>query len=260
MVRPRTPEADGPSSIRLVAANLWCWGWLLLASAASLFLAPFWFLTGRIRGWSVARTAREGTWHYARLYLRLIEPFVPLRVSGTELVRPGSPAIVAANHQSWLDLYLMSRIEDHNICVLVRAWPFRRLFFFGPLMRLADYIETEGTGAESILKQAGKELGAGAVLLGFPEGTRSRDGRLGRFHSGIFKLATELNSPVAPMIIKGSGRVMPKGSFVFRPGPIELEMGPRLDPGLFAGEAIPHGALRRQVRRRFLSALDQGRK
>ena len=241
----------------LMAANLWCWGWLLISSLAALLLAPFWLLGGRLAGWSAARAAREGTWRYARLYLKLISPFVPLKVSGAGLVRPGSPAIVAANHQSWLDLYLMSRIEDRNICVLVRAWPFRRLFFFGPLMRLADYIETEGPGAEAILERARQELAAGAVLLCFPEGTRSRDGRLGRFRSGIFKLAVELNAPVVPMVISGSGRVMPKGSFIFRPGPIELSMGPRIAPDGFAEESIAHGALRRFVRRRFISALAQ---
>jgi len=91
--------------------------------------------------------------------------------------------------------------------------------------------------------------------LGYPEGTRSRDGSLGRFHSGLFKLAVELDRPVIPVIIRHSGRIIPKGSFIFRPGCIKITYESPVEPRWFAEETIPHGALRRFVRRRFQSAL-----
>lgn len=122
-------------------------------------------------------------------------------------------------------------------------------------MRIAGYIETEGVEAVDILSQCRREMDAGAIVLCFPEGTRSRDGSLGKFHSGVFKLAAELGRPVVPMIVKHSGRIIPKGSFIFRPGRIKIVLETPAQPGLFAGEGIPHGALRRFVRRRFLSAL-----
>jgi len=239
----------------LAAANLWCWSALIVISAAALVAAPLWLTAGRLRGWSWTRGAREGTWLYSRLYLAVIRPFVK-----TEVINPGlgaehSPAILTVNHQSWLDLYLMAAQRMRDICILVRAWPFRRLFFFGPFMRLAGYVETEGAEVDDILRQCRREIENGAAILCYPEGTRSRDGTLGRFHSGVFKLAVELDRPIIPVVVRHSGRIMPKGSFIFRPGCIKIELQPPVHPGEFAGETIPHGALRRFVRRRFQSAL-----
>lgn len=239
----------------LALVNIWCWGWLILISLGALLAAPLWLALARLGGWNWARGVREGTWLYARLYLTAIRPFVRTETANPELAREHAPAILAVNHQSWLDLYLIAAQEARDICVLVRAWPFKRLFFFGPLMRLAGYVATEGAEAPDVLAQCRREMEAGAVILGFPEGTRSRDGTLGRFHSGVFKLAMELNRPVVPLIVRHSGRIMAKGSFIFYPGCIKMLLDDPVQPGRFAGENIPHGALRRFVRRRFQSVL-----
>jgi 1-acyl-sn-glycerol-3-phosphate acyltransferase len=165
------------------------------------------------------------------------------------------PVLLAANHQSWLDLYLLAAQNARNLCFLVRAWPFRKLFFFRPLMRLAGYIETEGLPLEKLWPRLKVEAGRGAVLVAFPEGTRSPDGELGRFHSGLFKLALDLNLPVWPLIIHHSGRVMPKGSLVFRPGRIRVELGRPIRPEDFVQAAIPHRAMSRAARLVFQKAL-----
>ncbi|MDR2945542.1 MAG: 1-acyl-sn-glycerol-3-phosphate acyltransferase [Candidatus Adiutrix sp.] len=240
---------------RLIAANIWCWGCLAIISIAALAAAPLWLLAGRLRGWSWARGVREGTWLYARLYLASISPFVRLDIRHAHRVADFAPAVWAVNHQSWLDLYLMSAQPVRNICILIRAWPFRRLFFFGPLMRLAGYVPTEGADFGGILEQCRREIADGAAILGYPEGTRSRDGSLGRFHSGLFKLAVELNRPVIPVVVRHSGRIIPKGSFIFRPGRIEISYEAPVEPGQFAGEALPHGGLRRCVRQDFQRVL-----
>lgn len=241
--------------VYLILVNIWCWGALIIISLAALLAAPLWLLLARLRGWNWARGVREGTWLYARLYLIAIRPFVKTETVNPELARQQAPAILAVNHQSWLDLYLMAAQEARDICILVRGWPFKRLFFFGPLMKIAGYVPTEGAEASDILSRCRREMEAGAVILCFPEGTRSRDGSLGRFHSGAFKLAVELGRPVVPLIVRHSGRIIAKGSFIFRPGCIKMLLDAPVQPGRFAGEAIPHGALRRFVRRRFQSAL-----
>lgn len=240
---------------RLIVVNFWCWGGLILISLAALAAAPLWLPAGRLRGWSWARGAREGTWLYGRLYLFVIRPFIKVEMVNPDLARRHSPAILAVNHQSWLDLYLLAAQNARNVCMLVRAWPFKRLFFFGPIMRLAGYVATEGADTDVILDQCRREVESGAVILGYPEGTRSRNGSLGRFHSGLFKLAAELDRPVIPMIVQHSGRIMPKGSFIFRPGRLKITLEPPIEPGRFAMETLPHGALRRFVRQRFHSAL-----
>lgn len=241
---------------RLLAANLWCWGALIAISLAALGAAPFFLLAGRVCGWRWARVVRLGTRLYAGLYILVIRPFVRVRLQGARAVAGHFPAVLAVNHQSWLDLYLMAAVPWPNICLLIRAWPFKRLFFFRPLMQLADHVPTEGAELADILSHCRRELAGGACILGFPEGTRSPDGSLGRFHSGLFRLALELQQPLIPVIIKGSGRVMPKKSLIFRPGEIEIRFEEPVDARQFAGENIPHGALRRFVRRRFQNALN----
>lgn len=241
----------------LIAANIWCWGCLIVISLFALIAAPLWLAAGRSRGWSWARGVREGTWFYGRFYLAVIRPFVRIEVVNPDLIVECSSAVIAVNHQSWLDPYLMAAQKARNICFLIRGWPFKRLFFFGPLMRLAGYVASEGADADEILRQCRWEIETGASILGFPEGTRSRDGSLGRFHSGIFKLAMELDRPVIPVIVQHSGRVMAKGSFIFHPGRIKITLEPPVVPGRFADGPIPHGSLRRFVRQRFQSALSQ---
>jgi 1-acyl-sn-glycerol-3-phosphate acyltransferase len=167
------------------------------------------------------------------------------------------PAILVMNHQSWLDLYLMAAGRvSHNTCILIRAWPFRRLFFFSPLMRLAAHVPTEGADIEAIVRGCQREMAGGACILGYPEGTRSRDGSLGRFHSGLFKLALELKRPLIPVIVRHSGRIIAKGSLLFRPGRLSIVFDTAIETGQFAeAGAIPHGVLRRHVRQRFQNVL-----
>jgi 1-acyl-sn-glycerol-3-phosphate acyltransferase len=68
-------------------------------------------------------------------------------------------------------------------------------------------------------------LAAGESVMSFPEGTRSRDGRLGRFRSGGFGAALEAGADVVPVAIVGAGRVLPPDGFRVRPGPIEVRVG-----------------------------------
>ena len=244
--------------IGLAAANFWAWGCLAALSALALLAAGPWFWWGRLRGRPGSVVVREGIWLYGRAYLKLLRPVARVEFAAAGAGRLKGPALLAVNHQSWLDIYLLAAQSARDLCFLVRAWPFRRLFFFGPLMRLAGYIETEKAGPEEVLRRCREEVDRGAVLAAFPEGTRGPDGALGRFHSGLFKLAVDLNLPVNPLIIHHSGRVMPKGSLFFRPGSILVELGPPIRPEPFVRAVIPHGAMRRAARRVFQAALAAG--
>jgi len=241
--------------LKHLAANLWAWGSLAVLSALALAMAGPWLAWGRLRGRPVPAVVREGVWLYGRAYLHLLRPTAKVELADSGAGPLNGPALVAANHQSWLDLYLLAAQNARNVCFLVRAWPFRRLFFFRPLMRLAEYVETEGVPWEELWPSLRAEAARGSVMVAFPEGTRSSDGELGRFHSGLFKLAIDLDLPVWPLVIHRSGRVMPKGSLFFRPGPIRVKFEQPLRPGDFARAPIPHGAMRRAARLAFKKAL-----
>ena len=239
----------------LIAVNFWCWGMLFVLSIVSLAVSPAWLISGRLRGWKWDRCAREGIWLYGRFYINLISPFIKVDISGENAAVQQGPVVVVVNHQSWLDIYILAAQGARNLCMLVRSWPFKRLFFFRPIMQLAGYVETEGTNVDDIFQQCRENLQHGAVIVCFPEGTRGSPGSLGRFHSGVFKIASDLEASVVPLIIHHSGRIMQKKSLLFKAGVIKMEMGPPICPSQFAQEHIPHGAMRRFVRDRFKKSL-----
>ncbi|HTF66667.1 MAG TPA: lysophospholipid acyltransferase family protein, partial [Edaphobacter sp.] len=77
---------------------------------------------------------------------------------------------------------------------------------------------------------AGKALGDGLNILVFPEGTRSRDGRLSVFKKGPFFLAMETQAPVVPVAISGTERMMRKGSAAITPGVARVRLLPTIEP------------------------------
>ena len=80
---------------------------------------------------------------------------------------------------------------------------------------------------ELAIDHLNQQAGGGDSLVVFPEGTRSRDGRLGEFKKGAFVVAITLQRPIVPVICRGTRRLMPKGSrMTVVPGPIEIVVAP----------------------------------
>ncbi len=161
---------------------------------------------------------------------------IRIDVKGREHI-PNQAAIFMANHVSNLDPP-----------ILFPELPFRTAFFLkrslikipilGLAMRLANFIPVDRDGRlESALEsmQAGsKVLALGVSVTTFPEGTRSRDGRLLPFKKGPFFLAMESGAPVVPVSIWGSETMMTKGSLRIKPGTAHLVFHPPLYPKQFA--------------------------
>jgi 1-acyl-sn-glycerol-3-phosphate acyltransferase len=93
--------------------------------------------------------------------------------------------------------------------------------FYGWFMKARGTIPVpkDRQGAlEALLRGVREEVNAGHSILGFPEGHRAVTGHVGRFHDGLFHIAIELGVPVAPVAVTGLYEVLPKGSFIIRPG------------------------------------------
>lgn len=145
------------------------------------------------------------------------------------------PCVIISNHQSHLDLICALALHP-DLVVLTnnRVWhnPFYHI-----IIRYAEfYPATEGF--DNLLPRFHDLIRRGYSILIYPEGTRSPDGKVGRFHMGAFSLAQSLKTDILPVYIHGACNVMPKKEIWLRKGDIRLEIGHRI-PATYIAEKEP---------------------
>lgn len=186
-------------------------------------------------------------------------PFWRVRVTGFQVPRERQPFVVVSNHQSMADIPLLSNIPwEMKWVAKIELF---RVPVVGWMMRLAGDIPVERKDARSgarALIRAGRCLEARCPVMLFPEGTRSVDGRVGRFTDGAFHLAIRSKAPVLPIVVEGSSDALPKHSWRFgSPRDISVHL---LDPipseGYEPGQA---GELRDRVRAAIMKTLGESR-
>lgn len=162
----------------------------------------------------------------------LLGPFLRLffspTVEGLENVPKEGGAILAGNHQSFLDnVILPLMIPDRKVVFLGKAEYFEkwhmRWFFKGASM--IPIRRGGGSASEAALDTAVTALREGKLIGIFPEGTRSPDGRLYRGKSGVARMALEAGVPVVPVGITGTFEAMPYNRKVPRPHPVVVRFG-----------------------------------
>ena len=138
-----------------------------------------------------------------------------IEVEGVEHVPRRGPAIIAANHISFLDSFFIPLvIPRRKVTYLAKADYFRSwktAWFFRAVGQISCEREGGKRSAQS-LEIAAEVLAAGKLLGIYPEGTRSPDGRLHKGRTGVARLALESRAPVVPVGITGTGEVMPKNA------------------------------------------------
>lgn len=135
------------------------------------------------------------------------------------------PAMLISNHQSHIDIALILML--HPKLLELTNDRVQNSRFYGPLIKMAEFFAASD-GMESLAKQLRKNVDEGYSVLIFPEGTRSFDGHVQRFHKGAFYLAEELKLDILPVILHGSGPIMPKGEYFLRKGTATIQFLPRI--------------------------------
>lgn len=150
---------------------------------------------------------------------------VKKRIIGEEKLNYDKPSIIVANHSSFLDILLVLMLHPKTV-IMVKKWVYNSPFF-GPFIRYSGYLfMEEGPGANTeVMKQRIEE---GYSIVIFPEGTRSKTGKLGRFHKGAFFLAKELGLDVQPILITGAHEVNPKNDFLIKKGTLMITVMDRV--------------------------------
>lgn len=157
-----------------------------------------------------------------------------LRREGHHRPPASGPMVVASNHASHLDPVLIGTMLPRQICYLARETLFRGVL--GPLIRSYDSvpIDREGSGLSGI-RAILKRLKMNDAVLLFPEGTRTRDGRLQPMQPGFIALVRRGKATLAPVGISGSFEAMPRGVLLPRPAKIGLVYGDPIPPERMAG-------------------------
>ncbi|MBN1599201.1 MAG: MMPL family transporter [Bacteroidales bacterium] len=129
------------------------------------------------------------------------------------------PSILVSNHQSMIDILIFLSISS-NILIVTKDWVWKSPFL-GMISRFCGHVNIS-KGYEEVLTDIKKRMNEGCSLLVFPEGTRTRDGKIKRFHKGGFYLAQRLKVPVQNFLIHGAWDVLPPEGFVINPGIITI--------------------------------------
>ena len=191
-----------------------------LAVIITFFLSAFVvvmdiFSPSQKRSRSVARL-------WAKILLRITG--TKIHVIGLENVIPDKPQIFMANHQSEFDILIFLAVIPADF-----LWVAKKELFdipvFGTAMKKAGYIAVDRKDhirAMKSVEESAQRLKEGMSIATFPEGTRSREGKLLPFKQGMFYLAIQTGAPITPVSIIGSGRIMPTKTLKINKGHIDI--------------------------------------
>lgn len=189
---------------------------------------------------------------WARAHLKVMG--IAPTYSGLEHAAGEAPRVFLANHLSTLDIWALVPV----LPATTRFVSKRTIFWIpvlGQAMAIAGFIaidRKDRTSAIRSLGRAAQTIRRGASVILFPEGTRSRDGRLGPFKRGSFHLALDAGVPVVPVAISGTFDVVKPRSIVVHRGPVHVSFGPPILATVYAGD--PDG-LMAKVRSEIASRL-----
>lgn len=153
-------------------------------------------------------------------------PFVKKKVINKSNEVFDKPAIIIANHTSFLDILVIAMTTPKAI-YLVNDWVYNSPIF-GRLVRAIGFFPVS-QGIENGVSKLKEKVDEGYSLMVFPEASRSIDNKVKRFHKGAFFLAEELNLDIVPVYIHGNSEVLPKNDHIIYDGAITVVVGKRLD-------------------------------
>jgi 1-acyl-sn-glycerol-3-phosphate acyltransferase len=189
-----------------------------------------------------------------------VNPFVTLDISGLDNIDPTRNYIVVANHQSLVDIPMVSHLPMHM------KWVAKKSLFSVPvlgwIMKMSGGISVDlsvENKRNQILQQANIYLHQNYTVIFFPEGIRSTDGSLGRFSKGAFDLAVDTRTTILPVVMDDLWDFLPMRSWVFaKSRAVKIRvLKPVETAGMDAGKDA--GYLRERVRFAMLEQLAEWR-
>jgi 1-acyl-sn-glycerol-3-phosphate acyltransferase len=214
------------TSLARTVLSVWAWFWL----AVLLLLALPTVAVIRLVTMPFDRGAYAAGFVFRRIAVahQMLNPLWTFTVSGNLPADHRRPWVMVANHESFVDMILISHLP------IEMKWVAKSEFFkipvVGQLLRLVRDIKlvrgSEGA-AEGVLRDAADRLSARVSVMLFPEGTRSATGELGEFKSGAFRIAIANATPILPIVVHGTRSALVKHDWRFGVSTAEVRV---LDP------------------------------
>jgi len=156
---------------------------------------------------------------YQSFLLCKLMPIWKIKTEGREKAEKGTTYVIISNHQSILDTLMINSLRYRF------RWVSKienvKVPFLGWYLRMAGYITVNRGNEESkaaMLEKSQRFLERGISVTLFPEGTRSADKEIGFFKRGAFQLALKANVSILPVLIDGTGDILPKHGLIFSSG------------------------------------------
>ncbi|MBQ3617508.1 MAG: 1-acyl-sn-glycerol-3-phosphate acyltransferase [Bacteroidales bacterium] len=159
-------------------------------------------------------------------YVQMIykAPRVKFEVSNPNGENFSKPSLIIANHQSSFDILAIKSLAPKILFLTNDAQ--QKNFIYGSFLKKADFYPSS-LGYDVLTEKFKPLVAQGYSIVVFPEGTRSNNGQVHRFHQGAFYLAKQLNLDIVPVVLLGLNLIFKKGSLIVNPGKMVLEIGKR---------------------------------
>ncbi len=236
LITDRTARKKFPVTARIVIKTFVTWGNIVAIALLLMILGWIMYLFVPVR-----KKRKEYWFHW--MFSKLSKAYIAFTFAwarkydnprGEDFSTPG---IIISNHQSLIETPAFLRLYP-KIIILTTTWVHKSPVF-GPIAHLANFSNVEN-GIDSIMGDLREKVSEGFSILIFPEGHRSADHKIQRFHRGAFYLAEKLKVDVIPLVVFGSGDFLPKDTFWGRPNYLTMRVLPRVacnDPG-FGGDYV----------------------
>ena len=208
-------------------------GFLKSAFAFSYFIG--WCIAFTSIAWifSIFKLSERGKLIYHTILSKVCKRLVYVMINvKKKIINPQhekflTPAVIIANHQSSLDILPLIMLHPKLIMFTKnRIW---NSPLFGKVVRIAEYFPAEKI--ETDIELIADRIKNGYSVIIFPEGTRSEDGTIKRFHKGAFFLAEKLNIDILPIMIHGTNYTLTKHDYLLKDGQLTVKFLPRIKPG-----------------------------
>lgn len=159
-------------------------------------------------------------WSRLTCYLALC----PVHVRGREHIERGRSYVFVANHQGAFDIFMIYGFLGVPIKWVMKAG-LEKIPFVGAACRAAGFIFVDNSSSKAAarsVREAERALKSGASIAIFPEGSRTKTGRLGRFKKGAYQMAADQHLPIIPITLNGPFDVLPIGSLNLHRRPMEM--------------------------------------